>query len=203
MKFCRIYLTKSDVWSYAPHWMTSASRDIFFIFYKAIRATFKNQFDDPEIKGLTEKIFFLRSWHHNNMREIYNKTKESNPNFTLIPYTEGSQEGPKDYEYKYFDGTFEEDTSSELIEPNVIYKDFNDFFKNADHGFENSESTCKELYDYFIQDITPEKLKTQYLCEMSIYHKHQIHEVSSFKKYFKSGSKMSFKRWLIKKELDI
>lgn len=197
MRYNRIYLTKSDVWSYAPHWMSSASRDIFYIFYKSIRATFKNQFEPEEIKALTEKIFFLREWHVSNMKEINSKIKEKKTDLILIPYKEGRKEAPKDYEYLYFDDEFHEDVNKELIYPNIIYNDFKDFFTNAQHGFEHSELTCKELYYYFMQDVTYEKLEKQYLYELSNYHKKQQSEISAFKRYLKSGSTLSFHRWNI------
>lgn len=196
------FFSQYDVWSNADHWMTSASKDIFYHFYKSIRATFKEQFINDDITEIVEKILHLRDWHRSNIININRQINEKELDLHLNSYQEGRKPVPKDYVIKYVNGEGLVTTKDELLSPNVVYKDFNDFFYNADHGFNTNDDgkiICKELHDFFIQDFNIESLKEQFSEEFIEYKQEQEEMVKEYKEYLQSNSPLTFTKWCIKK----
>ena len=147
----RIYFYKEDVWTQGDHWMSSASRDLFEHFYKSIKATFLNQFTDPKIQELIEKIYNVRKWE-SSMFAAYSEAAKNQTQAHVIIYEEKRRPLPEEIEY-IRDQIVERDS---MTYDKTIYLDFDSFFTFADHGFIKSEKSRDIVYNLwknFIKDF--------------------------------------------------
>lgn len=188
------FLHKEDVWSKAPTRMSSASRDIFEHFYKAIKRTFKHQFKDHQ--DTVGKIQNLRDWSCNCSSIVYESAKSRNVNITLPEYVERIAELPRE---TVFNGEEVLEVKEEDYDPKV-YSDFEDFFMNADHGYyktEKGRKVCLDLYRCFIQGVSKEKLQIQLKEEINSEKKWIENLISALNEYVKSESKLSWHQFLM------
>jgi len=197
----RIYLHKEDVWGNAPHWMTSASRDLFEHFYKAIKITFLEQFNDKEINSKVKQILNLRKWSSECSIIIGNAAKNKNLDYILpILNIKDELELPKEYEYKG-DKIIPEE---ERIFDQNIYSDFDDFYTKADHGWNISEKgrdICLGLYNHFIKKFDLNDLEEQMSHERKEINNWNSFLIKSLKEYVDSNSELKWHHFLMK-EID-
>lgn len=187
-----IYIHKEDVWANAPTKMSSASRDIFEHFYKAIKYTFLNQFQShQEIVG---KIHNARNWA-NACSLAFSEASRSRQQVVLPVYTAQAECLPQEYEFQ----------GEEVLEINdndydhKIYSDFEDFYNHADHGYIKSEKgreICLRLYNCFIQEVSAEALTRQLQAELNETKKWNIYSMKALKEYNQKDSPLSWYTWL-------
>lgn len=136
----RIYLHKEDVWAEGDHWMSSASRDIFEHFYKAIRNTFMDRYKDPTIVECAENIVHQRLWSSNCFSLICESAKNKTvPN--LPGYKLGREKFPEELEYFRNEDKVHHQVQGDFDE--VIYKDFEHFFFLLIMDMEKTRSLVK------------------------------------------------------------
>jgi hypothetical protein len=157
----RIYIHKEDVWAEGNHWMTSASRDIYEHFYKAIRNTFIDRYKDPQLLEVAEQILHLREWFNHNygLINVASKTK-SMPELT--EYKVNRKAMPDEIEYFRNEDRTHKQTENDF-DP-IIYPDFDSFFNKANHGYGTSEKSKRiifDLYQLFMKQYSVGSLKLQ------------------------------------------
>lgn len=161
----RIYIHKEDVWAEGDHWMSSASRDIFEHFYKAIRNTFMVRYQNQVILELAEQIIHQRTWSQNCYSLISEAAK--NKTIPVLPeYQLGREQFIEELEYFRNQDTVRSQTESDF-DP-VIYQDFDHFFKSANHGYgqdEESRDIIFQLYFNFMKPYSEELLIRQLASE--------------------------------------
>lgn len=108
--------------------MTSASRDLFDHFYKAIKITFLEQFNDKEINSKVKQNLNLRKWS-SECSIIIGNAKENKNLDSILPILniKDELELPKEYEYKG-DKIIPEE---ERIFDQNIDTTFNEFYNKA------------------------------------------------------------------------
>lgn len=189
-----IYTHKEDVWSKAPTKMSSASRDIFEHFYKAIKNTFKNQFINHQ--ELVGRIQNLRDWSSNCSSLIYEAAKSQSANITLPDYVDRVAKLPEEHVYQ---GENVLEIKEDEYDPK-IYSNFEDFFQNADHGYyknDKGREVCLNLYRCFIQEVTKEKLQLQLQTELNSEKRWLEYLISALNEYVKKESNLSWHQFLM------
>lgn len=197
----RIYLHKEDIWGNAPHWMTSASRDLFEHFYKAIKMTFLEQFKEPNINKKVKQILNLREWSSECSQIISKSADNKNPNFTL-PILDLDKELDLPVEYEY-DGDKIVPEEERIFDQN-IYNTFEEFYNKADHGWDMNEKgkeICLGLYNHFIKEFNLKDLEEQMNHEIKESKNWNSLLMKSLKQYIESNSELKWHQFLFQ-EID-
>lgn len=196
----RVYLYKDDVWAHAPTGMTSASRDIFDFYYRAIKYTFNEQFNNNEIKTLSKKIMNVRNWFELNSSCIAQSANKKDANYTLIPYIESEAEFPIESEWSEDYARYI--VPDESLFDKKIYTNFEDFFENANHGYNKTAGgrvVCQKIWSCFIQDISVEKLQKVLKLEIEVANAWIKIDEAILKIYLDQGSADSWFNFVSKK----
>ena len=189
-----IYIHKEDVWSKAPTKMSSASRDLFEYFYKAIKYTFLNQFKGHE--ELVGRLENARNWGDACSSAFY-RAVENKQQVELPVYEDKIAPLPKENEF-YRDEVLEVNDNDY---DHRVYGNFEEFFEYADHGWMKSEKgkeICLRLYNCFMQEVTLDKLRQQLDNELSEIHWWNTHSLAALNQYLKANSNDSWGNFLMK-----
>lgn len=183
----KILFSKDEVWSHGNHRFTSASRDIFDHFYLSIKDSFNQQFIENNIREILKKIQGVRHWARVYNDQISEMVLRRNPNFNPIEFVQYKKELPKDI------------LNIDKVDNPIIYKDFNEFYNNADHGWilsKKGREICLRMYNCFMQDISLENLEKQLDFEIQEAKEWNVFLSLSLKKYIESKSKLSWHQFL-------
>lgn len=194
----KIYFHKEDVWKSAPHWMSSASRDLFETFYKSIKSSFLNKFKDDKIKEIVEKIHNVRKYERAVFSVAYKiAKKEIDYSLDAFPiYEEKRLPLPDEQEFDDERNVVPKDKMT--FDP-IVYSDFEYFFYNADHGFFKTDSAIKTVYDLwilFMKEFTIEDLEKQFSEELEIAMKWDFYLKKYSKQYLEDGNGLNWHRYL-------
>lgn len=187
-----IYIHKEDVWSKAPTKMSSASRDLFEHFYKAIKYTFLNQFKGHE--EMVGRLENARNWGDACASSFY-RAVENKQTVNLPNYEDKVAPLPKENEF-HRDEVLE---VNDLEYDHRVYANFEEFFEYADHGWMKSEKgkeICLRLYNCFMQDVTATKLQQQLDNEIAEINWWNNHSTAALEQYLKEGSIKSWGNYL-------
>lgn len=198
----KIFISKEDYWSKGPHWMTSASRDIWEVFWSAIRATYyDNLYNDKKNKLIVSQIKDLRLYE----REVYSKLRIMRDNDNLKDFI------IPDFNLKEFTSEVSTSTSmnnerSESYDGETIYKTFGEFFKNANHGWEISGDgwkIAKAFWDDLIVEINKDILTQLFEDEIKNSKRFIEEEYRISLLYLEESPEKTFTRWRIDKFIKV
>lgn len=188
----KIYLHKEDVWANGDHGMSSASRDIFEYFYKAIKTTFMSRLEDEQILILMERIQNIRNWSRECILVISKGADDKVSDVKLPLFVDKRAPLPEEREFQGDLVLLVNDADYDKIK----YSDFEDFFKRANHGLEDWKY-CRKLYFNFMKEVDVSHLGEQ--LEIELFNARHWAEINLFylKKFVETKSSLGYHRFLL------